>query len=314
MSDKVVDTKLEKVKRKYERKNKKKKASYFGSMIDPKNFHPSQIKFYAIMIPIVFIMVLPLVYIVFTAFKPISELYAYPPKFITFNLTLQNFKSLLEATSQTGIALGRYVFNSILISAIVIVLSLLMSSLAAFAFSFINFKGKKFLFMANQFAIMFIAIAVAVPRFIVINALGITNTYLAHIIPLLAMPVGVFLLKQFIDQIPRELSEAAVMDGANRWQIYYKIVLPNIKPALSTVAILTFQQVWNNTETSTLYVVDEALKTLPYYLNSLSFGTSSIASQGISAASSLIVFLPNIIIFIILQKQVMNTMAHSGIK
>lgn len=312
MSDKPKDEKLEKVLKKYNRKRKK--ASYFGSMIDPRGFHPSQIKFYLIIVPILFVMILPILYIVFTAFKPISELYAYPPKFITFNLTTQNFNSLLEATSQTGIALGRYVFNSILISVIVIVLSLLMSSLAAFAFSFIEFKGKKFLFMANQFAIMFIAIAVAVPRFIVINKLGITNTYLAHIIPLLAMPVGVFLLKQFIDQIPKELNEAAVMDGANRWQIYLRIILPNIKPALSTVAILTFQQVWNNTETSTLYVVDEALKTLPYYLNSLSFGTSSIASQGISAAASLIVFLPNIIIFIILQKQVMNTMAHSGIK
>ena len=313
MSNKPKDEKLEKVLKKYNRKNRK-KASYFGSMIDPKGFHPSQIKFYLIIVPILFIMILPILYIVSTAFKPISELYAYPPKFITLNLTTQNFKSLLEATSQTGIALGRYVFNSVLISCIVIVLSLLMSSLAAFAFSFIEFKGKKFLFMANQFAIMFIAIAVAVPRFIVINTLGITNTYFAHIIPLLAMPVGVFLLKQFIDQIPKELNEAAVMDGANRWQIYLRIILPNIKPALSTVAILTFQQVWNNTETSTLYVVDEALKTLPYYLNSLSFGTSSIATQGISAAASLIIFLPNIIIFIVLQKQVMNTMAHSGIK
>lgn len=314
MSNQPKDEKLEKVRRKYNRKNKRKKASYFGSMIDPKGFHPSQIKFYVIMLPVLFVMILPILYIFFTAFKPISELYAYPPKFVTFNLTTQNFKSLFEATSQTGIALGRYVFNSILISVIVIILSLLMSSLAAFAFSYINFKGKKFLFVANQFAIMFIAIAVAVPRFIVINALGITNTYFAHIIPLLAMPVGVFLLKQFIDQIPKELNEAAIMDGANRWQVYLRIILPNIKPALATVAILTFQQVWNNTETSTLYVVDEALKTLPYYLNSLSFGTSSIASQGISAAASLIVFLPNIIIFILLQKQVMNTMAHSGIK
>lgn len=314
MSNKPTDEKLEKVKRKYNRMNKKKKASYFGSMIDPKGFHPSQIKFYVIILPIMVIMILPIMYIVFTAFKPISELYDYPPKFITFNPTTQNFISLLEATSQTGISLGRYVFNSLIVTVIVIISSLLMSSLAAFAFSFIDFKGKKFLFMANQFAIMFIAIAVAVPRFIVISKLGITNTYFAHIIPLLAMPVGVFLLKQFIDQIPRELNEAAVMDGANRWQIYLRIILPNIKPALATVAILTFQQVWNNTETSTLYVVDEALKTLPYYLGSLSFGTSSIASQGISAASSLIMFLPNIIIFIVLQKQVMNTMAHSGIK
>ncbi|HQC31111.1 MAG TPA: carbohydrate ABC transporter permease, partial [Acholeplasmataceae bacterium] len=246
--------------------------------------------------------------------KPINELYAYPPKFFTRQPTLQNFISLNEATSQTGIALGRYIFNSILVTVIVIILSLLMSALAAFAFSYLEFRGKKFLFAANQFAIMFIAVAVAVPRFMVISGLGITNTYLAHIIPLLAMPVGVFLLKQFIDQIPRELNEAAIIDGANKWQIFTRITLPNIKPALSTIAILTFQQVWNNTETSNLYIVDEPIKTLPYYLGSLTFGTSSIATQGISAAASLIVFLPNLILFIILQKQVMNTMAHSGIK
>ena len=301
------DAKLEKVKRKFGKKRKK--ASYFGSMIDPKHFHPSQIKFYAIVLPLITVMVLPILYIFSTAFKPLTELYAYPPKFFASRFTFQNFVSLIQATSQTGISLGRYVFNSVLVTVIVIVASLLMSSLAAFAFSYLEFKGKKFLFAANQFAIMFIAIAVAVPRFMVISALGIDNTYLAHIIPLLAMPVGVFLLKQFVDQIPRDL-----IDGANKFQIFYIITLPNIKPALATVAILTFQQVWNNTETSNLYIVDEALKTLPYYLGSLSFGTSSVAVQGISAASSLIVFLPNIILFIILQKQVMNTMAHSGIK
>jgi len=295
------------------RKNRR-KASYFGAMIDPKGFHRSQIKFYVILLPILIIMMLPIIYIISTAFKPINELYAYPPKFFTRQPTLQNFISLNEATSQTGIALGRYIFNSILVTVIVIILSLLMSALAAFAFSYLEFRGKKFLFAANQFAIMFIAVAVAVPRFMVISGLGITNTYLAHIIPLLAMPVGVFLLKQFIDQIPRELNEAAIIDGANKWQIFTRITLPNIKPALSTIAILTFQQVWNNTETSNLYIVDEPIKTLPYYLGSLTFGTSSIATQGISAAASLIVFLPNLILFIILQKQVMNTMAHSGIK
>ena len=306
------DAKLEKVKRKFGKKRKK--ASYFGSMMDPKHFHPSQIKFYAIIIPLITIMFLPILYIFSTAFKPLTELYAYPPTFFASRFTFQNFVSLIQATSQTGISLGRYVFNSVLVTVIVIIASLLMSSLAAFAFSYLEFRGKKFLFAANQFAIMFIAIAVAVPRFMVISALGIDNTYFAHIIPLLAMPVGVFLLKQFVDQIPRDLNEAALIDGANKFQIFYIITLPNIKPALATVAILTFQQVWNNTETSNLYVVDEALKTLPYYLGSLSFGTSSVAVQGISAASSLIVFLPNIVLFIILQKQVMNTMAHSGIK
>ena len=305
--------KLELLKRKNAKKMKK-KASYFGTMIDPKYFHKSQIKFLVILVPILLVMLLPIIFIISHAFKPIEELYAYPPKFFATRVTFDNFRNLLVATSQTGISFGRYIFNSILVTAAVIISSLLLSSLAAYSFSFLTFKGKQFLFAANQLAIMFIAIAVAVPRFMVITYLGISNTYLAHIIPLLAMPVGVFLLKQNMDQLPKELNEAAVIDGANRWQIYWHIVLPMVKPAIATVAILSFQAAWNNTETSTLYIVDETLKTLPYYLGSLSFGTSSIAVQGISAAASLIVFLPNIIIFIILQSKVMNTMAHSGIK
>ena len=181
-------------------------------------------------------------------------------------------------------------------------------------FTYLKFKGKKFLYAANQLAIMFIAIAVAVPRFMIITYLGIANTYLAHIIPLLAMPVGIFLLKQFMEQIPKELNEAAIIDGASKWQVYWHVTIPMIKPALATVAILAFQIVWNNVETSALYIVDEALKTLPYYFSTLTLATNSIAAQGIQAAASLIIFMPNLILFIILQKQVMNTMAYSGIK
>ena len=170
------------------------------------------------------------------------------------------------------------------------------------------------LFTANQIAIMFVPIAVAVPRFIMLNFFGLTDSFLAHIIPLLAMPVGIFLLKQFMDQIPRELVEASVVDGANRWQIYRYVVMPLVKPALATIAILAFQNSWNNVETSQMYIVNESLKTLPYYFGTLTMSTSSIASQGISAAASLIIFLPNLIFFIILQRNVMNTMAYSGIK
>lgn len=196
----------------------------------------------------------------------------------------------------------------------VILFSLLFGSLAAFAFSFLEFKGKKVIFGANQIAIMFVAVAVAVPRYIVMSRLGIINSFFAHIIPLIAIPVGVFLLKQFMDQIPRELYDAAKIDGANKLQIYFRVILPLVKPALATIAILAFQSAWNNTETSQLFINDEALKTLPYYFGSLTLGTSSIAAQGISAAASLIIFLPNIVLFIILQRNVMNTMAHSGLK
>ena len=309
------EKKLLKVKKQMAKKERRRKRpSYFGAMIDPKGFHPSQIKFYIILVPVLIVTILPILFILSHAFKPIEELYAYPPKFLASRISFDNFKALVTAASQTDIPFGRYLFNSIIVSIIVIILSLLLSSLAAFAFTYLNFKGKKFLYAANQLAIMFIAIAVAVPRFMMITYLGIANTYLAHIIPLIAMPVGVFLLKQFMEQIPKELNEAAIIDGATKWQVYWHVTLPMIKPALATVAILAFQMVWNNTETSALYIVDEALKTLPYYFGTLTLSTNSIAAQGISAAASLIIFLPNLILFIILQKQVMNTMAYSGIK
>ncbi|MCF7931992.1 MAG: carbohydrate ABC transporter permease [Acholeplasmataceae bacterium] len=283
-------------------------------MINPERLHRSQIKFYVFLLPILLLMALPIVFIIFHAFKPLDELYAYPPRFFASRLTIDNFRLLMQASDQSGIPFSRYLFNSLLSAILVIFLSLLLSTLAAFSFSFLDFKIKKWLFAANQVAIMFVAVAVAVPRYIVINALGITNTFFAHVVPLLAMPVGVFLLKQFMDQIPRELHDAARIDGANKFQVYYRIVLPLVKPAIATIAILAFQAVWNNVETSQLYIADEALKTLPYYFSTLTLGTSSIAAQGIAAAASLIIFVPNIILFVILQKNVMNTMAHSGLK
>ncbi|MFA7561030.1 MAG: carbohydrate ABC transporter permease, partial [Candidatus Izemoplasmatales bacterium] len=225
-----------------------------------------------------------------------------------------NFRNLILATSQTGVPFVRYIFNSLLSSSLTIFLSLLIGSLAAYSFSFLKYKMKKALFALNQLAIMIVPVAIAVPRFIVMNELGLTNNLLSHIVPLLAMPVGVFLVKQFMDQVPRELYESAKIDGASNWQIYLRVVLPLVKPALVTVAILAFQGSWNNIETSSLYVDNEALKTLPYYFSTLTFGTSAIAAQGMSAVASLIIFVPNIVLFILLQKNVMNTMAYSGIK
>ena len=296
------------------KRRRKKRSAYFGTMINPPRFHRSQIKFLLVLIPLLFVMLLPIVFIINHAFKPLDELYAFPPRFFASRFTLDNFRALFAASRQAAVPFERYLFNSLLAAVLVILATLFLSSLAAFAFSFLNFKGKKLLFGANQVAIMFVAVAVAVPRFIVMSGLGVTNTFFAHVIPLIAMPVGVFLLKQFMDQIPRQLHEAAVVDGANKWQVYRLIVMPLVKPALATIAILAFQASWNNVETSQLYVTDEALRTLPFYFTSLTLGTSGIAAQGIAAAASLIIFLPNLILFVILQRNVMNTMAHSGLK
>ena len=161
---------------------------------------------------------------------------------------------------------------------------------------------------------MFVPIAVIIPRYLLVDNLGMINTYFAHILPLLAMPVGMFLVKQFTDQVPDSLIEAAIVDGAGYFKVYHRIILPMIKPALATVAILAFQSVWNNTETSTMYTNKESMRTLTFYMNTLASNTNSVAGQGMAAASSLIMFLPNLILFILCQSKVMNTMAHSGIK
>lgn len=286
--------------------------------INPKGFHVSQIKFYVILIPLAGLMLLPIIFIFSSAFKPPDELFAYPPRFFVTSPTLKNFTDLLSKMSTSGIPVSRYLFNSILITLVTVAASIIVSSTAAFALSKKRFKLKKMLFAINNTALMFVGIAVIIPRFLVIERLGLMNTFWVHILPLLAMPVGVFLLKQFIDGVPDEVIEAAQIDGATDVAIYWRVILPMIRPAVATIAILTFQAAWNNPESSTLYVNNESLRTLAFYLSTLTStaatGANVVAGQGMNAAAALIMFLPNLLIFIFLQSQVMSTMSHSGLK
>ena len=285
--------------------------------INPKGFHVSQIKFYILLLPLTFIMLLPMVFIFSHAFKPPDELFAYPPRFFVINPTFKNFTDLFSKMSNSGVPVSRYLFNSILITLVTIGASILVSSTAAYALSKKRFKLKKALFAINTVALMFVPIAVTIPRFLIIEKLSLLDTFMVHILPALAMPVGLFLIKQFIDGIPDEVIEAAQIDGASDVLIYWSIILPMIRPAVATIAILTFQTTWNNAEISTLYVNNESLKTFAFYLNTLTSaaaGANAVAGQGIAAAASLIMFLPNLIIFVLLQSQVMSTMKNSGLK
>ena len=289
--------------------------AYKGHKINPNKFEEGQIKIFLLVLPLEILTGLPIVFIIFHAFKPMEELFAFPPKFITTNPTLDNFRKLFKASRTAGIPLSKYVFNSLLITVSVVFLSLFFSTAASYALSKLKFKGRNMMMQINQFALMFVPVAVMIPRYLVVNTMGLTNTYWAHILPLIPLPVALFLIKQFVDQVPQSLIEAAYMDGATEIHIYFKVVLPLIKPAIATAAILVFQQVWTNMEASNYYVNDEGLKSLAFYMNTLSSGTgNTVAGQGVAAAASLIMFVPNLVLFCILQKNVMNTMAHSGIK
>jgi len=290
--------------------------AYKGHRINPDGFQKDQIKIMLIILPLVIITGLPIVFIIFHAFKPMEELFAFPPKFITTHPTLDNFRKLFKASRMAGIPLSRYVFNSLLITVSVVFASLVMSTAAAYALSKLKFKGRAAMLQINQLALMFVPVSVMIPRYLVVNILGLTDTYWAQILPLIPLPVALFLVKQFVDQVPQSLIEAAYMDGAKEWTIYSKVIIPLIKPAIATAAILVFQQVWTNMEASNYYVNDESLKTLAFYMNTLTSvsTTNTVAGQGMAAAASLIMFLPNLIFFCFVQKSVMNTMAHSGIK
>lgn len=286
--------------------------------MNPKGFHPSQIKFYVLLLPLVVFMLLPIIFIFSHAFKPPDELFAYPPRFFVTNPTFKNFSDLFTKMATSGVPVSRYLFNSVLITVVTIAASILVSTTAAYSLSKKRFRLKGTLFAVNTVALMFVPIAVTIPRFLIVVRLHLMDTFLVHILPALAMPVGLFLLKQFIDVIPDEVLEAAQIDGASDVQIYWRIILPMIRPAIATIAILTFQATWNNADISTMYINNESLKTFAFYLGTLTSKTAAganvVAGQGIAAAASLIMFLPNLLVFMILQSQVMSTMSHSGLK
>lgn len=289
-------------------------ASFQGTKMNPGRFHISQLKFYLILTPLAVFMVLPIVFIFSHAVKPMDELFAFPPRFLAQNPTLDNFRFLLSTFTASGIPVSRYIFNSLVITIVTVLATILISAAAGYAFSKKNFKLKNVLFSINTLALMFVPVAVSIPRYFLVVKLGLINHFSINIFPLLAMPVGLFLIKQFIDQIPNELIEAAQIDGANDFMIFRKIIIPMTMPAIATIAILAFQQSWNSTEAATLFINDENLKNFAYYMSTFTSANNEVAGQGIAAAAALIMFIPNLLIFIFMQSKVMNTMAHSGLK
>lgn len=294
---------------------KKRRSNFQGMKINPSRFHRSQLMFYILLVPFSILMLLPIVFIFNHAFKPIGELFAYPPRFFVRQPTFDNFIELGRITSSSGVPFSRYILNSLFVTLLGVGAAILITSLSAYGLSKLKFKGKKFLFEVNTIALMFVPIAVQIPRYLIIAQSGLIDSYLGHILPVIVLPVAMFLLKQFIDQTPNELIESAKIDGASEMEIFFKIIFPIILPAIATVGILSFQVLWNDVTTSILYINDESKRTLAFFMMSLtSLQGNTVAGQGMAAAASLIMFIPNLTLFIFLQSRVMNTMAHSGIK
>ena len=288
---------------------------YQGDKLNPSQFNRGQIKYFLILIPLAIVYALPIIYTFSTAFKPLTELFEYPPRFFVRKPTTENFRALISVLSSSTVPFGRYLINSVLTTIVVTVANVIISLYAGYTLAKKKFRYKKVINTINTMAMMFVPVAVTIPRFLVIRELGLLNTFFALVLPLIAMPVGLFLLVQYMSTVPDVLIEAARIDGASENYILFRIVAPLVKPAICTMSVLVFQNAWNNTELSNLFVSNDWLRTFPYYISTLASNQgNTVAGAGIVAAATLVLFIPNLIVFILMQNNVMNTMAHSGIK
>ena len=255
-------------------------------------------------------MLLPVVYTVVQAFKPMEELFLFPPRFTVSNPTVKNFKLIGQLVDNLWVPFSRYTFNSVLVSVAGTAGNVIIASMAAYPLAKNDFPGKKVLFKIVTVALLFSGGVLSLAQYIIMAKLHMINTYWALILPSVATPMGLFLMKQFMEGISTSLLEAARIDGMNEFQIYWSIVMPNVKPAWLTMIIFAFQGMWSMTGGNFIY--KEEMKMLPTALAQIQSG--GIARAGVAAAANLLMFIPPVIMFLITQSSIMETMAHAGIK
>ena len=255
-------------------------------------------------------MVLPLVYAVNNAFKPLDELFIFPPRFFVKNPTLDNFFDLVALMGNSWVPLSRYIANTLLITVLGTGGHILLASAAAYPLAKYKFLGSKTIFSIVVLSLMFSPHVTAIPNYMVMSWMGWIDTHASIIVPSMAFPLGLFLMKQFMEQLPDALMEAAKIDGASEYRIFWSIVMPNVKPAWLTLMILQFPVLWGTDGGNFIY--SESLKTLHFALGQISMG--GIARAGVGAAVALFLMIVPITLFIISQSSVMQTMANSGMK
>ena len=255
-------------------------------------------------------MAIPLVMVINNALKPLDELFQFPPKIFVRNPTLENFSDLFILMNDTWVPFSRYMLNTVIITGGGMVGHVIIASLAAYPLAKHEFPGKKILFQMVVLSMMFSWTVTQTPQYMIISWLGINNSYWALILPACSFGMGLYLMKQFMEQLPDSLMESARLDGAGEFRIFWSIVMPNVKPAWLTLAIFQFQQMWGNTGGT--FLRDEQLKPLQYALYQISAGGA--ARAGAAAAVTFIIAAVPITFFLICQSNVLETMTSSGMK
>lgn len=255
-------------------------------------------------------MALPLVMIFNNALKPLDELYQYPPQVFVRNPTLENFSDLFVLMNGSWVPFSRYILNTIIITMGGMIGHVIVASMAAYPLAKHKFPGKALLFGMVVLSLMFSWTVTQIPQYMIISWLGINNTYFALILPAWSFGMGLYLMKQFMEQLPDSLMESARIEGASEWCIFWKIVMPNVKPAWLTLAIFQFQQMWGNT--GSLFLRNEELKPIQFSLQQIVSG--GVARAGAAAAVTFIIAAIPILFFLLCQSNILETMTTSGMK
>lgn len=254
---------------------------------------------------------LPLILMVSNSLKPINELYMYPQQFLPVSPTVSSYKTLFNLLSDTWIPFTRYLSNTIFITLTVVVGRIILCSIAAYPLAKLNFKGKATLNTLVMFSLMFSTTINDIANYIIVDAFGWVDTYFAVIVPLVGNSMGLFIIRNYTGAAVHDsLLEAARLDGCDEIKCYFKIVMPLIRPAWLTVAILGIQEVWGATHTTYLY--SEELKTLPYALSQITSG--NMLKQGAAQAGAVLMLIVPVVMFLVSQARIINAMGTSGIK
>ncbi len=256
-------------------------------------------------------MVFPLVFAVSSALKPLDELFKFPPTIFARNPSFDNFSDLFVTMSKSWVTFSRYVFNTVFITVVGTIGHILLASLAAFVLAKYDFPGGKTFFTIVVTALMFNGYVTGIPNYIIMSKFNMIDSFWAIIIPAFAAPMGLFLMKQFMEGIPMSLIEAAKLDGAGIGRIFATIILPLVKPAWLTLMIFDIQALWN--ADAKMYIYSEEKKMLVYALQQISSG-NLIARTGQTAAVMVVTMVIPIMAFMLSESQVLETMASSGLK
>lgn len=256
------------------------------------------------------VMLIPLVFSVSNAFKPLDELFVFPPRFFVRNPTFDNFRILPSLFSDSLVPLSRYILNTLFITIVGTAGSIIIASMAAYVLEKKKFKMREKIFNLVVNTLMFTPAVTAIPSFLIMSKLGLINSYAAILFPTVGSSLNVFLMKQFMVGVPNTILEAARIDGSGEQRIFWSIVMPSVKPAWMTLIIFCIQNLWG--ATGGTYIYNEELKTLPYALSQVM--AAGLVRAGASAAITTLMMIVPICVFIITQSNIMETMMSSGIK